>query len=121
VRTGVPNNAASIESVVEFVMVGLLPQWLRVKWSLEQLELTSLGPERMTTILRFAPISEGKTWRPRSATSDLGSPVGPQVVSLRTSVKLRCWGEIIVCPGSERKVQSHTGPQGNNVFIAFPS
>ncbi len=45
--------------------------------------------ERMTTILRFAPISEGKTWRPRSATSDLGSRVGPQVASLRTSVKLR--------------------------------
>ena len=29
--------------------------------------------------------SEGKTWRPRSATSDLGSRVGPQVASLRTS------------------------------------
>jgi hypothetical protein len=25
VRTGMPNNVASIESVVEFVMVGLLP------------------------------------------------------------------------------------------------
>ena len=47
--------------------------------------------------------------------------VGPQVASLRTSVKLRCWGEIIIRPGSERKVQSRTGPQGNNVFIAFPS
>src|SRR5208337_4238403 len=44
----------------------------RVKWSLEQWELTSLGSERMTTILRFAPIPEGKTWRPRSATSSSG-------------------------------------------------
>src|SRR5271157_2772412 len=39
----------------------------------------------MTTILRFAPISEGKTWRPRSATSDLRFRVDPQVASLRTS------------------------------------
>src|SRR5271157_6376175 len=72
VQTGMPNNVASIESVGKFVMVGLLPSWLRVKWSLEQWELTSLRSERMTTILRFAPISEGKTWRPRSATSSSG-------------------------------------------------
>src|SRR5271157_506457 len=72
VQTGMPNNVASIESVGKFVMVGLLPSWLRVKWSLEQWESTSLGSERMTTILRFAPSSEGKTWRPRSATSSSG-------------------------------------------------
>ena len=84
--------------------------------------MTSLGSERMTTILRFAPISEGKTWRPRSATSDLGSRVAPQVASRRprtsyaAGVKSSYAGERKKSPSPRQaaKKRSHRLPESSH-------
>ena len=66
---------------------------------------TNLGGKDMAASIRHL-----RSWFP-------GRPSGRLVAYLGEAT---LWGEIIVCPGSERKVQSRTGPQGNNVLIAFP-